>query len=45
MGQFRHLLNSAALQEAHLNEKLFTWSNEREHPMLERIDQVFFSAE
>jgi hypothetical protein len=45
MGQFRHFLNTTSLQEAHLNGRLFTWSNEREHPTLERIDHVFFSNE
>jgi exonuclease III len=43
MGQFRHFLNKAALQEVHLNGCLFTWSNKRAHPTLERIDQVFVS--
>jgi hypothetical protein len=45
MGQFCHFLNAATLQEAHLNGRLFTWSNEREHPTLERIDRFFFSNE
>jgi hypothetical protein len=45
VGQFCHFLNSASLQEAHLNGMPFTWSNEREHPTLEWIDRVFFSNE
>jgi hypothetical protein len=45
MGQFCHLHNSASLQEAHLNVRLFTWSNESEHPTLEWIYHVFFSNE
>jgi hypothetical protein len=45
MGQFRHFLNAALLQEAHLNGRLFTWSSEREQPTLERIDRFFFSDE
>jgi hypothetical protein len=43
MGQFWRFLNKANLQEVHLNGRLFTWSNERAHPTLERIYQVFVS--
>jgi hypothetical protein len=43
MGQFCRLLNEAALKEVHLNGHLFTWSNERAHPTLERIDRPFIS--
>lgn len=45
MGQFCHFLNDAALKELHLQGRLFTWSNEREHPTLEKIGRVFVSAE
>jgi exonuclease III len=45
MGQFRNFLNLAALKELHLNDRLFTWSNERAHPTLERIDRAFISNE
>jgi hypothetical protein len=31
--------------EIHLNRRLFTWSNERAHLTLERIDRVFISNE
>jgi hypothetical protein len=41
MGQFCSFLNTAALKEVHLNDRLFTWSNERRHPTLERIDRAF----
>jgi hypothetical protein len=44
MGQFRRFLSEAALKELHLNGWLFTWSNERDHPTLERIDREFVSA-
>jgi hypothetical protein len=27
--------------ELHLSGRLYTWGNERHHPMLERIDRVF----
>jgi hypothetical protein len=43
MGQFWRFLNDAALQEMHLNGRLFTWSNECVHPTLERIDRGFIS--
>jgi endonuclease/exonuclease/phosphatase family metal-dependent hydrolase len=45
MGQFRRFLNDATLQEIHLNGRLFTWSNEKAHPILERIDRMFISNE
>jgi hypothetical protein len=45
MGQFRKFFNDAALKEVHLQGMLFTWSNERVHPTLERLDRVFISAE
>jgi exonuclease III len=40
---FRHWLSVAALKEIHLNRRLFTWSNKRSHPTLERIDRAFIS--
>lgn len=45
MGQFRCFLNEAALKEIHLSGRLYTWSNERTHPTLERIDRFFVSAD
>jgi hypothetical protein len=36
MGQFR-----CFVKELHLSGCLFTWSNERAHPTLERIDRAF----
>jgi hypothetical protein len=43
MGQFRRFINEASLKEIHLEGRLFTWSNERCHPMLERIDRCFIT--
>jgi hypothetical protein len=43
MGQFMHFISVVALKEIHLNGRLFTWSNERSHPTLERIDRAFIS--
>jgi hypothetical protein len=45
MGQFRQFLNDAAILEIHLHERLSTWSKEREHPTLERIDRAFISVD
>jgi hypothetical protein len=45
MGQFRRFINDASLKEIHLNYRLFTWSNKRAHPTLERIDRAFVSQE
>jgi hypothetical protein len=45
MGRFRHFLNDLELLELHLHGRLFTWSNERAHPTLERIDRVFVSPD
>jgi hypothetical protein len=45
MGPFRRFLNDLELLELHLHGRLFTWSNERTHPTLERIDKVFVSPD
>lgn len=45
MGQFRRFLNEAELDEIHLTGRLYTWSNERSHPTLEKIDRFFVSAD
>jgi hypothetical protein len=45
MGQFHRFLNDATLKEIHLQGRLFTWSKERTHPTLERIDRVFICTE
>lgn len=45
MGQFCQFLSQAALKELHLTSGLYTWSNERVHLTLERIDRVFISTE
>jgi hypothetical protein len=43
MGRFRRLLNELELSELHLSGCLFTRTNERLHPTLERIDRMFVS--
>lgn len=45
MGRFRQFLNELELKELHLHDRLYTWSNERSHPTLERIDRVFVSLD
>jgi hypothetical protein len=43
VGQFHHFLNDSVPKEIHLSGRLYTWSNERSHPTLERIDRAFMS--
>jgi hypothetical protein len=41
MGVFQRLLQDLDLAERHLNDRLYTWSNELLHPTLTRIDHAF----
>jgi hypothetical protein len=41
MGRFHKFLQDLELVELHLHNHLYTWSNEQEHPTLERIDRTF----
>jgi endonuclease/exonuclease/phosphatase family metal-dependent hydrolase len=41
MGSFRHTLDCCELFEFSLQNRRFTWSNEREQPTLVRLDRVF----
>jgi hypothetical protein len=41
MGRFRHVLDTCELFEFELQNRRFTWSNEREVPTLVRLDRVF----
>ena len=45
MRLFSGFLGDVALSEVHLNGRLFTWSNQHDHPTLERIDRVFVSSD
>jgi hypothetical protein len=45
MNQFCWCLNDAVWIEIHLQGRLYTWSNKRCHPTLERIDRAFISSE
>ena len=41
MRQFRAALNSCKLREIHLQNRKYTWSNERRRPTMCRLDRVF----
>jgi hypothetical protein len=45
MTRFRRTLSSLELKELYLNGRRFTWSNERELPMLEKLDRVFLTMD
>ena len=45
MSRFRSFLDDTELQEIHLRGRLYTWSNERDRPTLERLDRVFTSED
>ena len=40
MGRFRHFVNDLELKEILLLGRRYTWSNERDSPMLVKLDQV-----
>lgn len=41
MRSFRDTLNNCNLKEIHLENRKYTWSNERRNPTLVRLDRVF----
>jgi hypothetical protein len=45
MRLFRRALDDLLLEELHLSGRLFTWSNHREPPTLERLDRAFASVD
>lgn len=45
MRRFRRLLDDCQLEELYLHGRLYTWSNERQRPTLERIDRAFASLD
>jgi hypothetical protein len=45
MGIFRHILDTCELFEFALQNRKYTWSNERQEPTLVRLDRVFCNAE
>lgn len=45
MGRFRRFVNEAELKDIHLHGRSFTWSNERDRPTLEKLDQVLVTVD
>lgn len=45
INRFRATLHSCELKEIHLQNRRFTWSNERENPTLCKLDSFFCNAE
>jgi hypothetical protein len=45
MRDFRSVLDDLQLEELHLSGRLFTWSNHKDSPTLERLDRAFASVE
>jgi hypothetical protein len=45
MGQFRDALDECDLREINLQNRKYTWSNERRNPTLAKLDRVFCNAE
>lgn len=41
MGRFRAAINRCELRELRLQNRRFTWSNERDAPVLEKLDRIF----
>ena len=45
MGWFRRVLGDLDLKELYLNGRRYTWSNKRDSPTMEKLDQVFASID
>ena len=45
MNRFRRFIDDTELQELNLKGRLYTWTNDRERPTLERLDRVFASED
>jgi hypothetical protein len=45
MGKFRRTLDDYELVEIALQNRKYTWSNERQNPTLVRLDRVFYNSE
>jgi hypothetical protein len=43
MSRFRTTLDQCGLKELSLQNRKYTWSNERRHPTLVRLDRVFYN--
>lgn len=45
MSRFRKVVGDLELKDLHLHGRLFTWTNERENPLLVKLDRVLVSLE
>ena len=45
MRRFRRALDDMQVDELYLHGRLFTWSNQRRRPTLERIDRAFATVQ
>jgi endonuclease/exonuclease/phosphatase family metal-dependent hydrolase len=45
MRRFRRVLDDLQLDEIHLSGRLYTWSNGRDQPTLERLDRAFATVD
>ena len=45
INRFRATLHGCDLREIHLQNRRFTWSNERQNPTMSKLDSVFCNAE
>jgi exonuclease III len=45
INRFRATLQQCELNEIHLQNRRFTWSNERENPTMSKLDYIFCNAE
>lgn len=45
MRRFRRAIDALEISELYLHGRRYTWSNERHHPTLERIDRAFASVQ
>jgi hypothetical protein len=45
MSSFRQCLHDIEHEELHLHGRLYTWSNEQAHPLLEKLNHAFVSLQ
>lgn len=45
MRRFRHALDDMQVDELYLHGRLYTWSNEKRRPTMERLDRAFATVE
>jgi hypothetical protein len=45
MGRFRDFVDDLELREIYMHGRLFTWSNQRQHPTMSRLDRALVSID